>query len=98
MADESKWWPQIMGHVLRYGTGNFSKNTDRTSVGALTFCTNGRNSEHSYRAYCISSDKQPSADKIYWGEDLLECRDRIAEYFRTREMFPVDQDQERTSA
>lgn len=92
MADESRWWPQIMGHVLRYGADNLSKDTDRTSVGALTFCTNGCNPQSKYRAYHVTHAPHPAADKIYWGEDLDECRYRIAEYYRTREMFPVDQE------
>ena len=90
MADESRWWPQIMGHVLRYGVGHKDRDRDRTAIGTLVFCTNGRDLKFNYRAYWSPDDIM--SNHIYRGNDLEECRDRIAEYFRTREMFPVDQE------
>ena len=93
MADESKWWPQIVGHVLRHGLGP-SRSVNPIEIGALRVCTGG-DTHNSIRAYDGVKNR---SHVIYMGDDLEECRDRIAEYFRTREMFPVDQNQERPSA
>lgn len=90
MADESRWWPQIMGHVLRYGV-RADEDITRVFIGTLMVCTNGSKKHYLYRAY-----HKPYSGRlgfpIYKGDDLEECRDHIAEYFRTREMFPVDQE------
>jgi hypothetical protein len=91
MADESKWWPRIMGHVLRF---HGSEANTSIRIGVLRVHVGG-DVRRRIRAYSEESDYLGT---IYLGKDLLECRDAIAEYFRTREMFPVDQDQERTSA
>ncbi len=91
MADESKWWPRIMGHVLRF---HGHEHNMPIIIGVLRAHVGGDYG----RRIRVYSEESDDLGAIYIGKDLLKCRDRIAEYFRTREMFPVDQNQERSSA